>query len=87
MSVDCEGMLAVGLTYRQLDHWTTTGYLLAERTHGGTGRHRRWSYAERDVAAIMARLVAVGIPPAVAHKVARGLELAPGIRIIVDPVT
>lgn len=80
-------MTRVGPSYRQIDHWTKQGYLQAEGG-GGQGRPRRWPSRERDVAAMMHRLVAVGIPPDVAHEVARAggdHELAPGVRVTVTP--
>ncbi len=80
-------MTRVGPSYRQIDHWTRRGYLRAE---GGTGQGhtRRWPARERDVAAMMYRLVTARIPPEVAHEIARAggdHELAPGIRVVVAP--
>lgn len=77
----------VELTYRQLDYWTRVGYLHPDGAGEGSGSRRRWSDAERAVAAMMARLVAAGLVPDAAHKVARAggrLELAPGVTVEVD---
>lgn len=72
-----------GISYRQLDHWVRLGYL--HPTHGiRAGVPRHWSAEELAVAQTMARLVSAGLPPAVAHRVARGeAEIAPGIKVLV----
>ncbi len=80
-------MTRVGPSYRQIDHWTRKNYLQAEGG-GGQGHTRRWPPRERDIAAMMHRLVVVGIPPDVAHEIARAggdHELGPGVRVIVTP--
>lgn len=79
------GDLPAGATYRQLDHWVRLGYLhpLGGR---GSGSVRAWPPGELAVADCMARLVAAGLRPEAAHRVARGGDLAPGITIaIADP--
>ncbi len=82
-------MTASGASYRQIDHWTRIGYLEPIPGTAGTGHRRRWPRTERAVADLMYRLCCAGIPPAVAHQVARAggdCELAPGIRVtITDP--
>jgi DNA-binding transcriptional MerR regulator len=58
-----------GITYRQLDHWVTQGYLFAGgRT--GSGNPREWPLAEIEVARRMVRLVRAGLRPDVAAEVA-----------------
>jgi hypothetical protein len=77
-------MTRVGPSYRQVDHWTRVGYLRAEGT--GSGHSRRWAPGERDIAELMYRAVAAGLPPKVAHDVARAggdCELGPGVRVVV----
>lgn len=72
------------ITYRQLDHWCVKGWLRPDH-RGGTGYARTFSGDEVRVARVMARLVAAGLTPAAAHRVARGeQELAPGIRVLVN---
>lgn len=76
--------LDVGISYRQLDHWVRKGWLQPGNATPGSGAWRTWGEEERGVARIMARLVVAGIPPELAHRVARAggsAELAPGIRI------
>ena len=74
-----EEMTGAGPSYRQVDHWTRLGYLKAVEGFG-TGHARRWPVLERDVAAMMHRLAAVGIPPKVAHD---DCGLGSGIRVVV----
>lgn len=77
-------MTKAGPSYRQVDHWTRTGYLRAAGL--GTGHVRRWPLTERDIGAMMHRLVDVGLPPKVAHDVARAggdCIIGPGVRIVV----
>ena len=86
--VDGDALLATGLTYRKLDYWTRQGWLRPVQASQGSGYPRRWPVAERDVAAMMNRLVDAGLHPARAHDIARAggtYELAPGIRVTVEP--
>ena len=73
-----------GITYRQLDFWVRRGFLRPVHD-GGTGRSREWTRAELDVARLMGRLTAAGLPLETAHRVARSgesrAEIAPGIWI------
>lgn len=62
-----------GITYRQLDHWLTTGYIHADDQHPGSGQCRDITPTEADVITVMGRLVAAGIPPATAAPLARQL--------------
>ncbi|TDD93648.1 MerR family transcriptional regulator [Actinomadura rubrisoli] len=78
-----------GLTYRQLDLWTRSGYLHALQAGPGSGHARRYSRDEVEVAALMVRLHAAGLNVQTAHHAARELAagrpavLAPGIEITV----
>lgn len=73
------------ITYRQLDFWCSKGWLRPDQ-RGGSGYARTFSGDEARVARTMARLVAAGLKPDAAHRVARGeQELAPGIVVLVDP--
>lgn len=58
----------MGISYRQLDHWSREGYLQPE---GGDGSQREWSDQEIRVGRMMSRLVAIGISPAYASHYAR----------------
>lgn len=69
-----------GITYRQLDYWVRAGYLhpvpmggkeRAEPVDGGTGNWRDWPNEELRMAREMGLLVAAGLIPEVAHRVAR----------------
>lgn len=89
-SVDIAGV--AGITYRQLDYWTTSGHLVAHAGRG-SGHPRRWTEHERDVAIVMARLVAAGIPLTAAAVYARDVVdrdqttfvLAAGITLTISP--
>lgn len=73
----------LGITYRQLDVWTRAG-LLKPLHLGGSGNSREWTRAELNVAKVMGRLVAAGLKPEPASRVARSggrCEIAPGIWI------
>jgi DNA-binding transcriptional MerR regulator len=61
-----------GLTYRQLDRWTTQRYLRPEQPTGhGSGHAYVWTQAEIDIAAMMARLILLGVTAQQAAWVAR----------------
>jgi DNA-binding transcriptional MerR regulator len=61
-----------GLTYRQLDRWTSQRYLQPEQPTGhGSGHAYVWPLAELEVARMMARLVQLGISAQRAARVAR----------------
>lgn len=51
---------SMGITYRQLDHWTKEGYLRPEQP---SGSQRVWPDIEIRIGRMMSRLVAVGIMP------------------------
>lgn len=71
-----------GVSYRQLDYWCRRGWLRPGNGGAGSGSVRHWPEAELDVAEKMSRLVAAGLTPAAAERVARGEpELAPGVRV------
>lgn len=61
-----------GLTFRQVDHWVSTGYLRCTEPSPGTGRPRMFGSGEVQVAIRMKSLVELGIKPSVACDLARG---------------
>lgn len=65
----------VGATYRQIDHWTTCGYLRGSKgtSNPGTGNRRTYTPREVEVAEAMAALVRSGVAPNVAARLARRL--------------
>lgn len=80
-------LIEIGLTYRQLDYWTTLGYLqVVGDPTPGSGRPRRWPVEEVDIALLMLRLIEAGLGLSVAARVARDgrHHLAPGIRLVID---
>lgn len=83
---DIHDLLRAGLTYRQVDTWTTNGYLRPTTANPGSGRQRQYPASEVDVARTMARLAAAGLTVKAAHTVARGERtLAPGVVVLVVP--
>lgn len=75
-----------GITTRQADTWIRHGWIRSTNDRPGSGYARSIPIDEVPVVALMARLIRAGLTPAAAHTVARGAtELAPGIRIEIDP--
>lgn len=70
-----------GMTYRQLDHWVSRGYLKPDNPHPGNGVARSFRAVEARIAAEMFRLVRSGTLPAVAAVVAREEVLAPSVSV------
>jgi DNA-binding transcriptional MerR regulator len=64
-------MLTTGATYRQLDYWTRAGWLSAEPV--GSGRSRKWSQRDREIARAMVRLIAAGVNTSTAARIATSL--------------
>jgi DNA-binding transcriptional MerR regulator len=83
-------MERTGASYRQLDYWIKQGWL--HPVGGvGSGNPRDWSEAEVDVAARMVVMVAAGLSPEIAAKVARTEPGAPfnlgrGVMVTFEPV-
>jgi DNA-binding transcriptional MerR regulator len=94
-SIADEIMATAGVTYRQLDHWTTRGYLRADEPSPGSGNHRTWSPAEIGVAVEIQRLTGAGLSLPTAAAVARrivtndetSIELGPGVFVDVERVS
>jgi len=78
---------AAGLSFRQLDYWTTLGHLRpVNDTNPGSGRRRQWTDRELEVARVMwaLRLAGLDLPTAAAaaRKACAGktvIELARGV--------
>lgn len=69
-------MVGHGLTGRQIDYWTTRGYLRSVvgddgKPISGSGNRRRWASTERDIARLMALFITAGLSVEVAAKAAR----------------
>jgi hypothetical protein len=60
------------LSYRQLDHWTSKGWVIANGA--GTGNPRDWPATEVVILERMINLVDAGVKPEIAAKCARGDE-------------
>jgi hypothetical protein len=59
-----------GVSYRQLDHWASNGWIRAESL-SGSGHDREFPVSEIAIFKIMATLVLIGFRPVVAAEVAR----------------
>jgi DNA-binding transcriptional MerR regulator len=59
---------SMGISYRQLDHWSRCGYL---RPDGGDGVQRIWPHSEIRIGRMMSRLIAIGLTPETAAEYAR----------------
>lgn len=67
-----------GISRRQLDHWVERKFIKPV-THSGRGFNGvqyDWSMEEAKVVERMGKLVAAGLPPAMAHRFARGDQKA-----------
>lgn len=64
-------LLALGLTYRQINYWAKRDWLRADDVRPGSGRARTYPASELEVAATMRRLTAAGVTPEAAHRAAR----------------
>lgn len=67
-----------GASARQIDHWTSQGYLRCP-DGSGSGHARHWPAVERDIARLMIRLTkTAGFSPSAAAYLARMLATTPG---------
>jgi DNA-binding transcriptional MerR regulator len=78
---------AAGISYRQLDTWTTRQHLHPDRRSPGSGARRQWTNDEAAVARRMAGLVRAGFTVEAAARLARhpagAVELAPGVTVVI----
>lgn len=78
-------LLAAGLTIRQAYYWVARGYLHPLTRRPGSGHGHQFTADEIRVAALAARLVAVGFTMSAAFRVARGeRDLGLGVRLVID---
>jgi hypothetical protein len=83
-----------GLTLRQANYWYQCGYLVPaavplNKYGTGIGFALEWTAAELEIARLMGRLVAGGLTPAAAVRIARSgearYEVSPGIWLEIGP--
>lgn len=68
------------ITYRQLDYWTRQHWVTATPQMPGSGQQRSYTLQEAQRVALMAKMVAAGIPPLDAHMLTlRGEYDADGV--------
>jgi hypothetical protein len=68
-----EVVLAAGITYRQLDHWATSGYIPGMTDRRGSGNIREWTPAQTEHVTLMGDLVRNGMAPFIAANFAADL--------------
>lgn len=81
-----------GVTYRQLDAWTTAGLILPDggECNPGSGYRRQWTEDEIRIIGRMVRLVHAGMSVSQAARIARAqgeVEPQPGIFVRVEDPT
>lgn len=65
----------LGISYRQVDHWTRAGYLNPDRPEGrGSGNPRHYDQHQVNHAWLMVELTSAGLTPQAAHDLATDLE-------------
>lgn len=85
-----------GITYRQLDHWCSKGYLkpLDYQGNPGSGVTREFTRKEGDKARLMACLIDRGFTVPAAEKIAqvntydqqaKSIFLGHGITVLIEP--
>lgn len=80
-----EIVAATGLTYRQVDNWTSHGYLCCHWPSPGVGSKRLYPSEEIEVARAMQLLTEVGLSPEAAHKAAHSDGwLHPRVRVVIQ---
>lgn len=78
-------MIALGITYRQLDFWTRQGFLVADNPDCGSGIVRTFPPETVEVARLMATYTAAGIGPSAAHHAAlHDGWLSDTVRVVID---
>jgi len=90
MSVTVAQLEYQGLTYRQIDYWTSRGYLRADSSNPGSGTDRTWLDGETHVASRMLALIEVGFRLGKAHELARSDDrwvLLPAVTTVDDDPT
>lgn len=89
---------ATGVTYRQLDHWTSRGYLtpvaaaegVEDARHPGSGRARIYDARAVEKTRLMVALTRYGLTPAAASAAADALldsgrvDVGAGVTIVRD---
>lgn len=74
-SIDSAGIVvAAGISYRQLDHWTRHGWLTPAGDGTGSGFRRTYDLSQVAIATVMGELGRLlGIRASVAYPIARAL--------------
>lgn len=89
-------MAHAGITYRQVDHWCSAGYLVPVDYQGnpGSGHNREFTRKEGDKARLMKCLIDIGFRPERAEMIAqlntydaqaRSIHLGHGVTVLIEP--
>lgn len=84
------------ITYRQLDHWCTKGWLVPmgrQSQNPGSGRQREFTQKQADKARIMSCLTSIGIATEKAEKIAeyhiskdaKRIYIGHGVTLLIEP--
>lgn len=68
---DARDLAAIGLTYRQIDHWTSKGWIIADEPNPGSGKDRTWPWSEVAIARLILTLRRCGFMMSKAVELAR----------------
>lgn len=80
-------LVALGLTYRQVNHWCRQGWLTPDNPWCGSGQRMTFPPKQAEVAVAMGRLAKAGVVASAAHRaVCNEGHLGPGIRVVIEPV-
>lgn len=88
-------LLAIGITARQVDHWTRRGWILPWNSSPGSGHNRIWPEREANIARLMLRLIEAGWNTEAAAPLARAVieghvdepgtvRIGPGLTLKID---
>lgn len=89
-------MAHAGISYRQLDHWCSKGYIVPVNYQGnpGSGHQREFTRQEGNKAKLMACLIKVGFRVEFAEMIAqintydsqaKTIHLGHGVTILLEP--
>lgn len=91
-------MVYADISYRQLDHWCTKGWLVPtgrQSQNPGSGRQRSFTKEQADKARLMKCLIDLGMATEVTEKIAqlsavRGIKklyIGHGVTLLIEPHT
>lgn len=80
-------LVALGLTYRQVNHWCRQGWLAPDNPWCGSGQRMTFPPEQVERAVTMWRLTEAGVLASAAHRaVCNEGHLGHGIRVLIEPL-